>query len=95
MTLPTQSRITSGRFLRLLLVALSLGLLTSCSTTGTVLMPVPKVLPEESCLSLAEALPLLSEPTIPALVQNHLQTVSLYWQLAARQKCLVEFERAR
>ena len=82
--------------LRPWLVALLLALLPSCSTTGGVPTPVLEpVLPNEACLQPAEPLPDLLEPSLAAAIRNHLAVADLYWQLAARQDCLIQFERGR
>ena len=94
MTSGTHWKRTYGPFLRRLLAVLLLASLTACSTTGT--PPItPPVLPDEACLSLADPLPPLMEPSLAAAIRNHVEVADLYWQLAARQKCLADFERGR
>ena len=90
----TPSKRTFGPCLARLLAVLSLAYLQACSTTGT--PPItPPVLPDEACLSLADPLPPLMEPSLAAAIRNHVEVADLYWQLAARQKCLADFERGR
>jgi len=69
--------------------------LTACSTSGIAQITPQTVLPDEACLVLAEPLPALLEPSLAAAIRNHLETANLYWELAARHRCLVEFERGR
>ena len=69
--------------------------LQACSTTGTSVMPVPKVLAPELCLQLAPNLPPLADPTLAGAVRNHAEVATLYWQLAEWHECLVMFERGR
>lgn len=38
---------------------------------------------------------MLTENSLEAVIKNHLEVADLYWQLAARYECLVEFERGR
>lgn len=87
------SKRTSGPCLSLLLAVLSLGLPMGCSTHGIQPIVAERVLPEESCLQEAEPLPLLTDPTIAGMVRNHAAVADMYWQLAARHSCLVEFNR--
>ena len=84
----------SPRCLLLLKAVPILLLLTACSTTGTQQIP-EVVMPEEACLQPAEPLPLLKEPSLAAVIRNHVEVADLYWQLAARQQCLIDFERAK
>ena len=74
---------------------LTVASLTACATPGTPAMPVPKVSAPEQCLLLAEALPLLTEPTLAGAVRNHAEVAAIYWTLAERHRCLSEFERGR
>ena len=86
----------SGRPLRAFLLAVLLpAYLTACSTSGTAQITPQTVLPDESCLVLAESLPALLEPSLAAAIRNHVEVANLYWELAARHRCLVEFERGR
>ncbi len=91
----TSSISTSTAFLRRLLAALCLPLLQSCSPTPTVPLPVQKVLPPEACLTLAEPLHPLSDPTLESLFRKLLEVASEYHALAYRHGCLVQFERMR
>ena len=81
---------TSRRCLSVL-IALSL---TACSTTSISPLPV-RVLPEESCLQLPEALRPLTEKTLEALILKLAEVADEYHVLAARHRCLVEFERSK
>ena len=80
---------------RLALLLSAVLLLNSCATgTPPVILP-PKTLPAESCLVLAEPLPLLTDPSMAGMLRNHLAAANLYWELAARHACLERFERQR
>ena len=95
MPLEPTSKKHSGRPLRAFLLAVLLPpLVTSCATSGTAPTPV-LTLPDEACLVEAEPLPLLTDPSLAGMVRNHVEVADLYWQLAARHRCLVEFERGR
>ena len=95
MILEAPSKPTFAPFLSRLLAVLLLPLLTGCLTTGTAPITLKRVQPEEACLQLAEALPPLTEPSLAAAIRNHVEVADLYWQLAARHACLVEFERGK
>ena len=95
MTSPMLSMPTSHGFRRLLLVALCLLSLQSCSTTPTVPLPVQKVLPPEACLTLAEPLHPLADPSMESLFRKLLEVAAEYHALAYRHGCLVQFERMR
>ena len=80
---------------RLACLASAALLLSSCATgTQPVTLP-PKTLPAESCLVLAEPLPLLTDPSMAGMLRNHLAAANLYWELAARHACLERYERQR
>lgn len=93
--LPMPSRSTLPRCLRPLLVALLLPLLASCGTTPTVHSPVQKVTADEACLTLADPLPQMPDPSIETLVRTLARVAGQYHELAARHRCLAEFERGR
>ena len=93
MTSETLWKHTSGPFLRPLLAVLLLPLLTGCGTTGTAPIALQRVLPDEACLTLAEPLPPLLEPSLPAAIRNHVEVANMYWELAARHACLADFSR--
>lgn len=76
--------------LALLLIALSL---PGCATPGT--PATEKVQAPEQCLVLGQDLPLLTDSTLAGAFRNHLEVVTLYWELAERHRCLVQFERER
>lgn len=96
MPLEPTSKKRSGGPLRVFLLALLLpAYLTSCSTSGTVQTTPQTVLPDEACLTPAEPLPKLLDPSLAGAIRNHVETANLYWELAARHRCLVEFERSR
>ena len=95
MTLQMSSTSTSRASRRLLLAVLCLLSLQSCSTTPTVPLPVQKVLPPEACLTLAEPLHPLADPTMESLFRKLLEVASEYHALAYRHGCLVQFERMR
>lgn len=78
--------------LSFLVLALSL---QACSTTSTKPFSEPKVLPPEACLSLAEPLIPLSDPSMESLLRKLLEVAGEYYTLAARHGCLVEFNRGR
>ena len=84
-----------SKLLRTFLLAVLLPpLVTSCATSGTAPTPV-LTLPDEACLQEAEPLPPLLEPSLAAAIRNHVEVADLYWQLAARHRCLAQFERGR
>ena len=89
-------RISETPLLRVLLVALSLFCLPSCSKTGNV-QPIPaKVLPAESCLQRCQlALPPLADPSMGGMVKNYIEAATQYQECRARHDCLVDFERAK
>ena len=91
MTSALRSSHISGRFQSLLLAVLTLSL-TACSTTSISPLPV-RVLPEESCLQLPEALRPLTEKTLEALILKLAEIADEYHVLAARHRCLVDFAR--
>lgn len=80
---------------RLLVPLFSAVFLTACVTTGTVPMEDQKVPAPEQCLLLAESLPPLVDATLAGAIRNHAEVAAIYWQLAERHRCLVEFERGR
>ena len=83
------------RISRLPVLLLSVLCLQACSTTGTSVMPVPKVSARELCLQTAPSLPPLADPTLGGMVRNHVEVAAIYWQLAEWHECLVMFERGR
>ena len=76
-----------------LLVALSLSLLTGCSTISIPPLQALKVMPDEACLQEAETLRPLTEKTLEALILKLAEVADEYHVLAARHRCLVEFSR--
>lgn len=85
---------TLPRCLSLLLVVLLSLSLTGCATPSTVPLPVlPKVLPEQACLTLAEPLPQLTDPSMEGLIRLLVDVADSYHILAARHRCLADFLR--
>jgi hypothetical protein len=79
----------------LLVAALSL---SGCSIFGTLLgtpQKPEKVSAPNQCLPLAEPLPVLTDATLAGALRNHLDAAAQYWELAARHKCLAEFDAKR
>lgn len=96
MPLEPTSKMPCAKPLRAFLLAVLLpAYLTGCATSGTAPMQAQTVLPDEACLILAEPLPTLPDPSLAAAIRNHVEVANLYWELAARHRCLVEFERSR
>lgn len=96
MILEPTSKQPYAKPLRAFLLAVLLpALLTGCSSFGTAPTQAQTVLPDEACLTLAEPLPPLLEPSLAAMVRNHVEVANLYHELAARHRCLAEFERSR
>lgn len=72
-----------------LLLALSL---MGCATQSTPVL-VERVLPEQSCLQPAEALPQLKTRQTEEAIRLLPKVADLYWELAGRHQCLVDFLR--
>lgn len=82
-----------GRLQTVLMAVLIPLYLTGCETLSTAPLPVDRVLPEQSCLQEAGPLPMLTDPSYPALIRLLVSVADEYWILAARHACLAEFNK--
>ena len=69
--------------------------LSSCGTTPTAPLPVPKVSAPEQCLAAPDPLPPLADPSLEGLLRHLILVAQSWHDLRIRHACLAEFERLR